>query len=124
MCLSVQSFAVPAIALMMLAAPAQPVSVPKPVDEALAPYASVADSVKLRDGRELHFVCMGKGSPTVILTAGMGDFAGIAWSAVQPAMARITRVCAWDRPGFGLSDGDPVKQTVSTTTADLEAALA
>jgi pimeloyl-ACP methyl ester carboxylesterase len=100
---------------------------PKPgplIDETLVPYASTADSVKLPDGRDLHFVCMGKGAPTVILTAGLGDFAGAAWSTVQPAMAMTTRVCAWDRPGFGLSDGSSGKQTVATTTADLEAALA
>ena len=97
---------------------------PPQIDETLAPYASTADSVKLPDGRMLHFVCMGKGSPTVILTAGMGDFAGVAWSNIQPDMARITRVCAWDRPGWGLSDANTAPQTVETTTADLEAALA
>jgi pimeloyl-ACP methyl ester carboxylesterase len=96
---------------------------PPPVDQALLPYASTADSVKLPDGRMLHFVCMGEGSPTVILTAGMGDFSAVAWSNIQPDMARITRVCAWDRPGFGLSDGTATPETVETTTADLEAAL-
>jgi pimeloyl-ACP methyl ester carboxylesterase len=97
---------------------------PPPVDQTLLPYVSTADSVKLPDGRMLHFVCMGKGTPTVILTAGMGDFAAVAWSNIQPDMARITRVCAWDRPGFGLSDGTATPETVETTTADLEAALA
>jgi pimeloyl-ACP methyl ester carboxylesterase len=97
---------------------------PPPVDESLAPYADTADAVRLPDGRMLQFVCMGEGSPTVILTAGMGDFGGVAWSGVQPAMAKTTRVCAWDRPGFGLSDGSPQPPTVATTTADLEAALA
>lgn len=107
------------------AAPAQPLPPgPPSADEALVPYVSTADSVKLPDGRMLHFVCMGKGSPTVILTAGMGDFAAVAWSNIQPDMARITRVCAWDRPGFGLSDGAATPESVETTTTDLEAALA
>jgi pimeloyl-ACP methyl ester carboxylesterase len=107
------------------AAPAQPQpSGLPPVDETLAPYVSTADSVKLPDGRMLHFVCMGKGSPTVILTAGMGDFAGSAWSNIQADMARTTRVCAWDRPGFGLSDGTTAPESVATTTTDLEVALA
>jgi pimeloyl-ACP methyl ester carboxylesterase len=92
-------------------------------DETLTPYASVADSVRLADGRNLHVVCMGEGSPTVILTAGLGDWSAI-WNRVQPALAGTTRVCAWDRPGFGLSDGTEVGQTVATTTTDLEAALA
>jgi pimeloyl-ACP methyl ester carboxylesterase len=97
---------------------------PPPVDQTLLPYASAADSVKLPDGRMLHFVCMGKGSPTVILTPGLGNAAFEAWSKVQPDMARITRVCSWDRPGWGLSDGTATSLTVETTTADLEAALA
>ena len=97
---------------------------PPPVDEAMAAYVTTADSVKLPDGRMLHFVCMGEGSPTVILTAGMGDFAAASWADIQPDMARITRVCSWDRPGYGLSDGSTAPETVATTTADLETALA
>lgn len=92
-------------------------------DPSLAPYAGTADSVTLADGRAIHFTCMGEGSPTVILTAGLGDW-GTAWNKVQPAIARTTRVCAWDRPGFGLSDPSPAVQTAATTTADLEEALA
>ena len=95
-----------------------------PVDNAMEPYASDRGAVRLPDGRLLNIVCMGRGSPTVILTAGLGDFTGWAWSAVQAGMAKSTRVCAWDRPGFGLSDGSPAPQTVATTVADLEAALA
>ena len=97
-------------------------SIPK-VDQQLLPYASLKDSVLLPDGRHLHFVCMGKGTPTVILTAGMGDLASSSWSRIQPKLARVTRVCAWDRPGFGLSDGASKQQTVDATTADLETAL-
>jgi len=108
---------------MTSSCPPQPAGPPS-VDESLAPYADAADAVRLPDGRMLQFVCMGEGSPTVILTAGLGDFGGVAWSGVQPAMARTTRVCAWDRPGFGLSDGTASPPTVATTTADLEAALA
>ncbi len=94
-----------------------------PVDMTLAPYASTAGSVKLPDGRELHLVCMGQGSPTVILSAGLGDWSGSAWSHIQPDIAKTTKACAWDRPGFGLSDGTATKATVATNTADLEEAL-
>ena len=97
---------------------------PPSIDESLAVYANDKDAVRLPDGRMLNFVCMGEGSPTVILTAGLGDFGGTAWSPVQVAIAQTTRVCAWDRPGFGLSDGSAAPQNVATTTADLEAALA
>jgi pimeloyl-ACP methyl ester carboxylesterase len=88
----------------------------------LAPYSS-ADAVTLPDGRQLAFVCMGEGSPTVILTSGLGAPAW-TWSAVQSDIAKTTRVCAWDRPGWGLSEGSATPQNVATTTADLEAAFA
>ena len=88
----------------------------------LAPYASDADVVTLPDGRQVAFTCMGEGSPTVILIPGLGDFAGLSWGTVQPQMAATTRVCAWDRPGWGLSDGSAEPQTVATTTAVLTAA--
>jgi pimeloyl-ACP methyl ester carboxylesterase len=93
-----------------------------PTDESLAAYADTTHSVTLADGREIHFVCMGAGSPTVILTAGLGGWAA-SWKEVQPTLARTTRACAWDRPGFGLSDASSVRQTVATTAADLEEAL-
>src|SRR4051794_18743852 len=87
-------------------------SAPPTVDRTLARYASTAASVRLRDGRSIHFVCMGQGSPTVILTAGLGDW-GASWSAVQSEIAKTTRACAWDRPGFGLSDANSQAQSVA-----------
>lgn len=97
---------------------------PEPAAETFIPYASTEDSVKLPDGRTLNFVCMGEGSPTVILTPAMGMMMARAWGGVQPQLAQTTRVCAWDRPGFGLSDGAAWKQTAEATTRDLETALA
>jgi pimeloyl-ACP methyl ester carboxylesterase len=88
------------------------------------PYASDADVVTLPTGQEVGFTCMGQGSPTVILIPGMGDFGGMAWGNVHPQMAKTTKVCTWDRPGWGHSDGAEGKQTVATTAATLEAALA
>jgi pimeloyl-ACP methyl ester carboxylesterase len=117
----------PAIAALMALAsvPAHAQQEPSlaEIKAALVPYASAPDAVTLPDGRQLAFVCMGEGSPTVILTSGAGVPA-FGWSAVHSAMAKTTRVCAWDRPGWGLSDGSATPQTVATTTADLEAALA
>lgn len=92
------------------------------VDPLLLPYAKPDTLAKLPDGRSIHLKCMGAGSPTVILTAGLGDWSE-TWRKVQPSVATTTRVCAWDRAGFGFSDGSPQPQTVSNTTSDLEAAL-
>jgi pimeloyl-ACP methyl ester carboxylesterase len=95
---------------------------PPAYDMTLAPYASSKDSVRLPDGRTIHMVCMGKGSPVVVLTAGAGGW-GIVWNRVQAQVAKKTRVCTWDRAGFGMSSISPKPQTVDNTTSDLQAAL-
>ena len=111
-------------AFATVSAQAQPGPPLEQMQQMLRPYASDADVVTLPDGRKVAFTCMGQGSPTVILIPGMGDFAGLSWGPVQPRMAATTRVCAWDRPGWGLSDGWEGTHTVATSTAALEAALA
>lgn len=55
------------------------------------------------DGHRMHIICTGEGSPTVILEAGAGAFSAI-WGWVQPAVAQQSRVCAYDRAGFGWSE--------------------
>ncbi len=90
-------------------------------DPAYDDYAS-GQMVGLADGRNIHLVCMGEGVPTVILTAGMGDWSAV-WRKVQRPVAEVTRACAWDRAGFGLSDASATTQTATATTDDLEAAL-
>ena len=95
--------------------------VPSP-DLSLIVYAKPQRLVELRDGRKIHLFCLGKGTPTVILTAGLGDWAAV-WGKVQAPIARKTRVCAWDRAGFGFSDPSSAPQDVSNTTKDLEEAF-
>ncbi len=55
---------------------------------------------------KLHIHCVGVGSPTVILEAGLAGGSSI-WGWVQPEVARSTRVCAYDRAGIGWSDPGP-----------------
>ncbi|HXD11899.1 MAG TPA: alpha/beta hydrolase, partial [Anaerolineales bacterium] len=60
-------------------------------------------------GYRLHLYCMGEssdGSPTVILEQGLGGTSP-AWALVQPEVAKVTRVCAYDRAGLGWSDPAP-----------------
>ena len=73
-------------------------------------------------GRKLHLYCTGQGSPTVILESGAGSFA-IDWALVQPEVARTTRVCSYDRAGYGWSDPGPEEDTVEQATHDLETAM-
>jgi pimeloyl-ACP methyl ester carboxylesterase len=57
-------------------------------------------------GHRLHLHCVGQGSPTVVLDAGLGAFS-LDWGAVQPEIATTTRVCAYDRAGLGWSEPGP-----------------
>jgi pimeloyl-ACP methyl ester carboxylesterase len=75
---------------------------------------------RIGEGKTINIKCMGTGSPTVILTAGLGDS---EWQKVQPQVARMTKVCFWDRYGSGFSSKATGRETVAETTADLIAAL-
>lgn len=77
---------------------------------------------RIAGGKTIYIKCMGTGSPTVILTAGLGGSTE-DWQEVQPQVARMTSVCAWDRPGSGLSSKSTGRETVAETTGDLIAAL-
>lgn len=54
-------------------------------------------------GHQLHIHCTGKGSPIVVLEAAAGSMSA-AWAWVQPDVARLTRVCSYDRAGLGWSE--------------------
>ena len=54
------------------------------------------------NGEPMHLYCSGAGSPTLLLESGRGDDF-LVWGKVQPALSRATRVCSYDRAGFGWS---------------------
>ncbi len=98
---------------------AQPAAQPDPE---LQPYVNSGMLADIGGGRRIHLLCMGSGSPTVILSAGAGNWLE-TWRKVQPAVARKTRVCAWDRAGYGFSTPSVDPQDIRHTTSDLERAL-
>ncbi len=69
-------------------------------------------------GHRLHLVSSGSGRPTVVLEAALGG-SSISWSLVQPAIASLTRVCAYDRAGFGWSDAGPMPRTAGRVADEL-----
>ncbi|MCW5717740.1 MAG: alpha/beta fold hydrolase [Bauldia sp.] len=62
--------------------------------------------VDVGGGLALHLDCTGTGAPTVILDHAGGSNSG-QWALVQPGIAEVTRVCSYDRAGFGWSDTSP-----------------
>lgn len=75
------------------------------------------------EGRRLHILCRGQGGPTVVLEAGGGNPALLAFP-VQDRVARVTRVCAYDRAGLGWSDPAPGGRTFEDRARALHALLA
>jgi len=70
----------------------------------------------------LHIQCVGAGSPTVVLDAGLGG-SSLDWSLVQSELGRTTRVCAYDRAGMGWSDPSPQPRTPRQIADELHALL-
>ena len=77
---------------------------------------------RLPDGRRIHLVCSGAGSPVVVFESGFGATAS-AWSKVQPMLAKTTKVCAYDRAGYGRSDPGPMPRDGAAIASDLDRAL-
>ena len=74
-------------------------------------------------GYSLHLNCVGSGAPTVVIEAGLGDWSA-SWSSwVQPEVAKTTRVCTYDRAGFGWSDAGPPSRTAQHFAQELHALL-
>jgi pimeloyl-ACP methyl ester carboxylesterase len=73
-------------------------------------------------GYRLHIQCVGAGSPTVVLDAGLSG-SSLDWSLVQPELGRTTRVCAYDRAGMGWSDPGPQPRTPRQIAGELHTLL-
>ncbi|MEM6529774.1 MAG: alpha/beta hydrolase [Chloroflexota bacterium] len=54
----------------------------------------------------MHLYCTGEGTPTVILEAGVAGYT-LNWFELQPRLAEHTRVCSYDRLGYGWSSALP-----------------
>ncbi|HEX2237156.1 MAG TPA: alpha/beta hydrolase [Gammaproteobacteria bacterium] len=70
----------------------------------------------------LYIYCTGRGSPTVILDAGLGD-SSLEWWPVQQRLAPHARVCAYDRSGYGWSDPGPGPRTSLRNAVELRMLL-
>jgi pimeloyl-ACP methyl ester carboxylesterase len=65
---------------------------------------------------------MGKGGPTTILESGWGT-PSTSWHEIQPRLAKVTRVCVFDRAGYGFSDPGLLPRDSAAAVADLHNAL-
>jgi pimeloyl-ACP methyl ester carboxylesterase len=71
---------------------------------------------------KLHIYCTGQGSPAVILDSGLGDGYTV-WHKVQPLISAFTRVCSYDRAGYGYSDSSPQPRSSKVFAEELHVLL-
>lgn len=74
-------------------------------------------------GRKMNLYCSGQGATTVVFDAPSGE-AGWNWFKVQPAVAKHTRACVFDRAGLGFSDPAKRPNTAENVAEDLHKLLA
>ena len=99
---------------------AQSAVAPIKIDDSV--YASAQRLVQVEPGRHLNLYCKGTGSPVVVFDSGLTDETAV-WGLVQPAIARKTRTCSYDRAGIGFSDPSPHAGTSQNIANDLHRLL-
>lgn len=86
------------------------------------PKSSIPGRLVDIGGHRLHIYCVGEGVPSIIFDSGVGGFS-LEWSRVQNVLARRTRVCSYDRAGYGWSDLGPLPRTSERITRELHTLL-
>lgn len=73
-------------------------------------------------GYSLHINCMGEGDQTVVLEAGHAGNS-LEWALVQSEASKFTRICSYDRAGYGWSEESPYPRTSEQVVLELHALL-
>ncbi len=74
------------------------------------------------DGHAMHLYCTGEGTPTVILDTGLGD-SSVNFHPLQDSISEFTRVCSYDRAGYGWSEPGPEPRTSQQIVDELATLL-
>lgn len=85
-------------------------------------YASAGELVRLGDDRTINLRCSGEGLPVVVLVAG-GNADSTTWFRVQASLADRSRVCSYDRAGYGFSSAGPLPRDLDAHVEELHALI-
>lgn len=107
---------VPSSAASPALSPTPTIAATAKASPSLAPTVGEFD---VGSGRKLHLECIGEGSPTIVIEVGNDDTIHGSWDAVFGPMARVSRVCAYDRANLGRSDPHPGPRTINDLGDDL-----
>jgi len=70
----------------------------------------------------MYIDCRGESEPTVLVDVGLGD-ASINWLPVMKGIQGDSRICLYDRAGYGWSDSGPGYRTTAQIAQELHALL-
>ncbi|HEU5451685.1 MAG TPA: alpha/beta hydrolase [Terriglobales bacterium] len=70
----------------------------------------------------LQIHCTGRGAPTVVVETGLEEFA-FDWTLVQQRVEKFTRICTYDRGGYGGSELDAAPRTFAQINLELHELL-
>jgi pimeloyl-ACP methyl ester carboxylesterase len=107
------------IAVLILIASALSTAAVQPAVQSPAAPGELVDL----GGHKVHVHCIGKGTPTVVIENGFGDFS-FDWILVQTKVAAFTRICTYDRAGYAWSDRGPQPRTLAQINLELHDTLA
>jgi pimeloyl-ACP methyl ester carboxylesterase len=85
-------------------------------------YRNPDGVTKIGRGRGLYVRCRGTGSPTVVMEGGDEDTSD-SYAFAEPAVAKTTRTCVYDRANLGRSDPAPGPRGLRELVGDLERLL-
>lgn len=75
------------------------------------------------NGHRMWMSCAGTGGPTVVLESGLGEPSAPMSAWIAPDVAAQTRVCVYDRSGYGRSEPGEARSSGDSTVADLHTLL-
>jgi pimeloyl-ACP methyl ester carboxylesterase len=103
------------------------VTVPAAPDAPVPPVAPPA--VQKEPGRRVHvgthhlfLECWGQGFPTVVIDVGFGDSID-HWAGFRERLAADTRVCGYERAGYGRSEPGPEPRSAARMARELKVLL-
>ena len=87
-----------------------------------APNLSTIDEEININTHRLHIRCLGRGSTTVVIDTGMGETIE-NWDPIMTTLSEESRVCGYDRAGYGQSDMGPLTRDAQRAADELNLLL-
>lgn len=94
----------------------------KAADFSLNPGLSIPGELIDVGTHKLHIYCRGEGSPIAIVDTGLGEIS-LEWTRIQQNLSVYSKICLYDRAGYGWSESGPLPRTSSHIADELHTLL-